>query len=88
MGQTRPFFCLRPLLNTMTNTVQNLTVNCRSIDGVLGIRTRDLGVLGADKSTKLWRPPPQNYMFCIALGKLVKTFLYNWPKGLEMAKKL
>ena len=35
------FVYFRPFLNTMTNIVQNLTVNGRCIDGVLGFRTRD-----------------------------------------------
>ena len=42
----------------MTSIVQNLTINGRSIDGVLGIRTRDRSMVGADKSTELWRLPP------------------------------
>ena len=29
----------------------------KSIDGVLGIRTRDRRMVGADKTTELWRPP-------------------------------
>ena len=34
------------------------TINDRSIDGVLGTRTRGSMVVGADKSTELWRYPP------------------------------
>ena len=52
MGQTRPLFIyFRPFLNTMTNVVQNLTI--KSVDGVLGILTRDCTVVGSDKSTEL-----------------------------------
>ena len=37
MGQTLPLFVyFRPFLNTMTNTVQNLTI--KSVDGMLGNR--------------------------------------------------
>ena len=35
--------------------VQNLTLNGKSIDGVLGIRTRDHRMIGADESTELCR---------------------------------
>ena len=40
MGQDQPLFVyFRPFLNTRTNIVQNLTINGKSIDGVLGIQT-------------------------------------------------
>ena len=29
----------------------------KSIDGVLGIQTRGLRMVGADETTELWRPP-------------------------------
>ena len=52
MGQIRPLFVyFRPFLNTMTNIVQHLTI--KSIDGVLGIRTRDHRMVGEDESTEL-----------------------------------
>ena len=35
----------------------NLNTNWKSIDGVLGIRTRGLRMVGADETTELWRPP-------------------------------
>ena len=31
----------------------------KSIDGVLGIRTRGRRMVGADETTELWRPPRQ-----------------------------
>ena len=37
--------------------VQNLTINRRSEDSVLGIRTCDCRMVGADECTWLWRPP-------------------------------
>ena len=37
----------------MTNIAQILSLNWISIDGVLGIRTRDRRIVGADKSTQL-----------------------------------
>ena len=57
MLQTRLLFVYsRPILNTMTNIVQ-LTLNGKSIDGVLGIRTLDRRMEGADESTELRRFP-------------------------------
>ena len=57
MCQTRPLFVsFRPFLTTMTNIKQNLTIDGRSLNGVLGIRNRDHRVKGADESTELWRP--------------------------------
>ena len=35
----------------------NLTINDKSIDGMLGTRTRGGRMVGADKSTELWRDP-------------------------------
>ena len=38
----------------------NYTVNDKSIDGVLGTQTQGVKMVGADKSTELWRyPRPQ-----------------------------
>ena len=39
----------------MTNIVQKLTF--KSVDGVLGIRTLDRRMVGADESTEQWRIP-------------------------------
>ena len=59
MGQTRPLFVyFRPFLNTMTNIAQHLTI--KSIDDVLGIRTRDHRMVGADESTELGIAAPQD----------------------------
>ena len=33
------------------------TINEKSVDGVLGTRTRGGGMVGADESTELWRHP-------------------------------
>ena len=41
---------------TMTNIVQK-TINEKSVDGVLEIRTQDRVMVGADASTELLRPP-------------------------------
>ena len=56
MDQTQPFlFIFCPFLNTVTNVVQNLTI--KSVDAVLGIRTWDSKIVGADDSTELWWHP-------------------------------
>ena len=43
------FVYFHPILNTMTNIVQNL--HGKSIDGILEIRTRDRRIVGADEYT-------------------------------------
>ena len=40
----------------------NLTINDKSIDGVLGTRTRGGRMVGADESTELWRHPPTLFL--------------------------
>ena len=35
----------------------------KSLDGVFGIRTRDQSLVGADKSTKLWRPTTKGFVW-------------------------
>ena len=50
MGQYRPLFVyFRSFLVTISIE--------KSIDGVLGIRTRGRMMVGADETTELWRPP-------------------------------
>ena len=53
MGQSRPLLCLFPLFfrYNFNNT------NWKSIDWVLGIRTRGCRMVGADETLELWRPP-------------------------------
>ena len=44
MGQTRTLFVyLHSFLNSMISTLQNLTINGKTIDGVHGIQTRTAG---------------------------------------------
>ena len=58
MGQIWPIFIyFRSFLNTMTNIAKELTINGIRVDGVLGIRTRDRKMVGADESTGLCRSP-------------------------------
>ena len=60
MGQNRPpFVYFHPYLKTMTTMVQNLTINRKSMDGELGLRTRNLRMVGTNESTELWLLPPK-----------------------------
>ena len=53
MGQSRPLFVyFRPFLNTIS-----IIQIDKSQDGVLGIQTHSHMMVGADKTTELWRPP-------------------------------
>ena len=51
MGQTRPLFRSFHKFDYKWN---------KSLDGLLGIRTRGGSMIGADKSTELWRQPNIN----------------------------
>ena len=59
-GQTRPLFCLFLLFSHVANTNTygiNLTINDKSVDGVLGSQTRGGRMESADDSTELlWHP--------------------------------
>ena len=60
MGQTWPLFVyFRPFLNTMSN-IGRSKFHFKSLDGVLGIQTRDSRMACADKSTELWQPLMKN----------------------------
>ena len=48
-------FCLFSFLSHDKNSTS--TINDKSVDGVLGTRTRGSRMVGADKSTELWRRP-------------------------------
>ena len=49
-------FCLFSLFSLFSHYNFN-NKNLKSIDGVLGIRTHGRRIVGADKTTELWRPP-------------------------------
>ena len=58
------FVFFRSFLNTITNIEQNLTIKGKSVDGVLGIWSRDCRVVdGADETTELCRFPIFSYAF-------------------------
>ena len=68
-GASPAFFYFCPCLKTMTN----LTLNGRSIDGVIGIRTWDRRMAGEDESSKLWRAPLSGPCVAENYSNLVNT---------------
>ena len=57
MGKNRLLFVyFRPFLKAMAN-VGSAKFNYKSVDDVLGIRTRDRRMVSADESTELWGLP-------------------------------
>ena len=62
MGQFRPLFVyFRYFLDT-------ISIIEKSVDGVLGIRTRGRRMVGADETTELWRPL-NAYVFVYAFSQ-------------------
>ena len=58
MGQSRPLFVyFRSFLVTISIQIE------KSIDDVLGIRTRGRRMVGVDETTELWRPPNAGYFY-------------------------
>ena len=43
----------------------------KSIDGVLGIRTRGRRMVGADETTELWQPPHDLQFYLLLAFKLI-----------------
>ena len=75
MGQSRPLFVyFRPF--HITNQLQI----DKSIDGVLGIRTRGRRMEGADETTELWRPPASFSLFWSFLQLTVNVHYNFFPK--------
>ena len=52
MGQSRPLFVY---FRYFLDTISIIQIE-KSIDGMLGIQTRGCRMVGADKTTELWRP--------------------------------
>ena len=53
MGQSWPLFVY---FHYFLITISIIQIE-KSVDGVLGIRTRGRRMVGADETTELWRPP-------------------------------
>ena len=59
MGQSRPLFVyFRSFLIPITISIIQIE---KSVDGVLGIRTRGRRMVGEDKTTELWRHPLHSF---------------------------
>ena len=54
MGQSRPLFFV--YFRYFFDTISIIQIE-KSVDGVLGTRTRGRRMVGADETTELWRPP-------------------------------
>ena len=62
MGQTRPLFAFFHSFSQHKDKYStNFTINDKSIDGVLGSRTRGGMMEGADESTELWQHPYETF---------------------------
>ena len=55
-GQSPDSFCLFSSLSQY-NDKYSIKFDYKSIEGVIGIRIRDHGMVGANESTELWWPP-------------------------------
>ena len=60
MGLIQSLFVYFPSFSHDTYST-NLTINDKSVDGVLGTRTRGSRMVGADKSTELCRRHPWKF---------------------------
>ena len=58
MGQSRPLFVY---FRYFLNTISIIQIE-KSVDGVLGIRTRGRRMVGAEENKELWRPPWDIYL--------------------------
>ena len=69
MGQSRPIFVY---FRSFLITISIIQIE-KSVDGVLGIQTRSRRMIGADKTTELWRPPQYRIVSLLnkKLGKAV-----------------
>ena len=81
MGQTQPFLFIFVIFST------NLTINYKSVDGVLGTQAQGGRMVGADKSTELWRHPYGNFLVCCNNAKCL-SFRTVETKYVEFGKML
>ena len=69
MGQSRPLFVyFRPFLIPITISIIQIE---KSVDGVLGIRTRGRRMVGKDETTELWRHPLLQLPFFISCSPTI-----------------
>ena len=67
MGQPRPLFVYSRHFLVTISVIQTE----KSIDGMLGIRTRGRRMVGADVTTELWRPPRSLFLLITTVVVLV-----------------
>ena len=65
MGQSWPLFVYFRHFLITTSIIE------KSIDCVLGIRTRGRRMVGADETTELWRPPHDLQFYLLLAFKLI-----------------
>ena len=67
MGQPRPLFVYSRHFLVTISVIQTE----KSIDGMLGIRTRGRRMVGADVTTEIWRPPRSLFLLITTVVVLV-----------------
>ena len=72
MGQSGLFFVY---FCYFLDTISIIQIE-KSVDGVLGIRTRGHRMVGTDETTELWRPP-KKYQCLLTVGRLFVTTNQN-----------
>ena len=74
MGQSRPLFVY---FHTFHITISIIQIE-KSVDGVLGTRTQDCRMVGADETTELWRPPNVTYLrACMRLTTVTIVSIFS-----------
>ena len=87
IGQTRPLFIFDHFSLCKDKYVTNLTINEKSIDGMLNSQTWGGRMEGADESTELWRHPN---LYCyltmlVLMGGVITDHLPSLSNTLELA---
>ena len=73
MGHSRPLFVYFRSFLTISIQIE------KSVDGMLGIRTRGCRMVGADETTELWRPPVVNIVrLYVVIAQPSVQMLKSW----------
>ena len=90
MCQIRPLFCLFSSFSQHDENIAKIGyINGRSVDGVLGIRTRDRRLVGTDKSTDLWRPINNQITFASHESYHIQAGWHTYAtRGRSVSKRL
>ena len=73
MGHSRPLFRLLSFFSH--DKYSTNTLNDKSVDGVLGIRTHGRIMVGADDTSELWRPPSPSYLYVFVALRQCQVWL-------------